>query len=106
MDGNRLGTEKAVSGIEQTDHQLLLRGGVEGFLLRSPPELPHTKIAGAKFEIVLVLVLNFPIHGTSTAKAGEHCQGIKCGATNTRRPRGLAFKYTGWTNRGSALPEV
>ena len=59
-------------GIEQTDHQLLLRGGVEGFLLSSPPELPDANVAGTKVEIVLILKL--PVHAMPAAT--EHCLGV------------------------------
>lgn len=59
------------SRIEQTDHQLLLRGGVEGFLLSGPPELPHADVAGTKVEIILVLKLS--VHATSAAT--EHYLG-------------------------------
>ena len=94
------------NGIEQTHHQLLLRGCVEGFLLSGSPKLPHANIAGTKVKIVLFLGLSLPIHAASTA--GEHCRGIGSEATNTHWPRGLAYKYTGQSNGGPglALPGV
>ena len=99
--------KKVTNWIEQTHHQLLFRGCIEGFLLSSPSKLPHANIAGTKVEIVLFLGLDLPIHATSAAS--EHCRGVKSEATNTHWPRGLAFKYTGRSSGGPGtltLPEM
>jgi hypothetical protein len=69
--GVEMGEDAEGSWIEQTDHQLLLRGDVEGFLLGGPPEFPHANVAGTKVEIILVLKLS--VHATSAAT--EHHSG-------------------------------
>lgn len=62
--------------MEQAHHQLLFGSSFEGFLLSSPPELPHANVAGAKLEIFWFfgLGLGWSIHDhNTTSTASEHC---------------------------------